>query len=276
MRYRVLPYRQGSKSAKALATALGGRVLRLEGSTFAPRSNDVIINWGNTTFNESAEWGPATPDAFYNFDTDIIRHVSNKKLFFETMVDNGHADLIPRFWTNREEIPDDAFPIVCRTVLAGHSGDGIVIAGSRPDLVHAPLYVQYVKKKDEYRIHVGIRPQHVPSHGDVVGDPLVVPQPSIIARQRKARRHDIDPADVNWQIRNHHTGFIYRREGIVTPLRVEEAACHALAASGLDFGAVDVLWNQEKQRAYVLEINTAPGLEGTTVEDYATFFRLLS
>jgi D-alanine-D-alanine ligase-like ATP-grasp enzyme len=37
----------------------------------------------------------------------------------------------------------------------------------------------------------------------------------------------------------------------------------------LDFGAVDVIWNEKQQRAYVLEVNTAPGLEGQTVDDYA-------
>ena len=41
---------------------------------------------------------------------------------------------------------------------------------------------------------------------------------------------------------------------------------------GLDFGAVDVIWNEHESKAYVLEINTAPGLEGSTVEDYKEFF----
>ena len=43
-RIRILPYRQGSKSAKALAEALGGKVLKLENSSFIPREGDLIIN----------------------------------------------------------------------------------------------------------------------------------------------------------------------------------------------------------------------------------------
>ena len=37
---------------------------------------------------------------------------------------------------------------------------------------------------------------------------------------------------------------------------------------GLDFGAVDVLWNERQQKAYVCEVNTAPGLEGITLDNY--------
>ena len=47
MRYRVLPYRTGSKSAKALAEALGGKVLKLSGSSYFQQAEDVIVNWGN-------------------------------------------------------------------------------------------------------------------------------------------------------------------------------------------------------------------------------------
>ena len=45
-----------------------------------------------------------------------------------------------------------------------------------------------------------------------------------------------------------------------------------LAVEGLmvDFGAVDVVWNDQYQKAYVLEVNTAPGIENSTVLDYAT------
>jgi len=33
-----------------------------------------------------------------------------------------------------------------------------------------------------------------------------------------------------------------------------------------------VIWNVQENRPYVLEINTAPGLEGSTVTDYKEFF----
>jgi len=49
-------------------------------------------------------------------------------------------------------------------------------------------------------------------------------------------------------------------------------ALAAVSALGLDFGAVDIIYNEHENQYYVLEVNTAPGLEGTTVEKYAEAF----
>lgn len=245
-RTRVIPYRAGSRGATALSRALGGLCLRLNGSRFQPRPTDLLINWGNTNC--------PYPLAL---NAGNINVVSNKLNFFRRMDDTGLMDIVPAYWTNREEIPDEAFPVVCRTVLAGHSGDGIVIANNRAELVPASLYVKYVKKNQEWRIHVGQR------GGESI----------IIAVQRKARRLDVPDDAVNWQVRNHHNGFIYaRNDGAVPGDSIIEAAKRSLVASGLDFGAVDVIYNEHQERAYVLEINTAPGLEGSTLDDYVRFF----
>lgn len=167
---------------------------------------------------------------------------------------DGH-DWLPKFWTNKDDIYEDSdFPIVCRTVLAGHSGDGIHIASTRDDLVLAPLYVKYEKKKEEYRIHLG-----------------KLDSVQIISVQRKAKR--LGAEGVNWQVRNHANGFVYVRNDVNPPAQCLSAASEAFIKSGLNFGAVDVIWNEHKQQAYVLEINTAPGLEGQTVIDYANFFK---
>jgi hypothetical protein len=247
MRYRVLPYRQGSRGASELATGLGGRVLRLEGSRFVPRRDDVIINWGN-----------ANPPAFAGarvFNGRGIRDASNKLNFFQS-VKELDREIIPRYWTGYVNIPADAFPIVCRTVLAGHSGEGIVIANTPAELVPAPLYVQYVKKQDEYRVHVGLRN----------GIDFTI----IDVQQKKRRQEHENP---NWQVRNLANGFIYARDGVNPPDCVLDVARRALACTDLDFGAVDVIYNARENRAYVLEVNTAPGITGTTVDRYVDFFR---
>jgi hypothetical protein len=251
VRYYILPYRQGSRSARALAQALGGRVLRLQGSNFLPKKDDLIINWGATERpSKLSIWPMLNP-------TQDMKAATNKLTFFQTMKERGNEQIIPDFWTSPDDIPDTAFPIVCRTVLAGHSGDGIVIAPTRADLVRCSLYVSYVKKQDEYRIHCGRKDKSI----------------TVVSVQRKARRLETPDADVNWQVRNLAGGFVYTRQGVSPPNEVLVSATKALEASGLDFGAVDVIYNREKKRAYVLEINTAPGLEGQTVEDYAAYFR---
>lgn len=245
MAIKIYPYKQGSRSARALADALGGRVLRLRGSTYRYRERDTIINWGNS--NPNAEWPHPVLNNFAQVGAS-----SNKLVAFNVM---READIqIPQFWTNQEDIPNEAFPIVCRTILNGHSGAGIVIARNRDELVRAPLYVKYVKKMHEFRIHVG--------RGG-----------AIISQQRKAIPNGTIPVDT--QVRNHANGYIYVREGFETPVQVIEQAQAAIEALGLDFGAVDVIWNQHYRQAYVLEVNTAPGLEGTTVTDYANYFREL-
>lgn len=248
MRYRVLPYRQGSKSAKALSEALGGKVLLLAGSKFVPQPDDVIINWGSTVAER--------PWAHPVLNNPYCVHVVSNKLSGFVRFRNENVP-IPDFWTSPDDIPDEAFPVVCRTQLAGHSGAGIVISNNRSSLVPAPLYTQYIKKQAEYRIHVGMR--------DGV--------PVVIAQQRKARKLDVPDHAVNWQVRNLAGGFVYVRQDVNAGPTVTDAAKVAIAASGLDFGAVDVIWNESQERAYVLEINTAPGLEGQTIGDYARFFK---
>jgi D-alanine-D-alanine ligase-like ATP-grasp enzyme len=75
-------------------------------------------------------------------------------------------------------------------------------------------------------------------------------------------------------VRNLANGFVFQRNGIEVPEVVRQVARDTLlAVEGLTFGAVDVIFNERANRAYALEINTAPGLEGTTVDDYVTFFR---
>lgn len=245
-RIRVLPYKSGSKSATALAEALGGRVLKVRGdSIYRPRADDLVINWG------SSRVLPNLVGHDIVNSPDQIKNVGDKRRFFQLM-EYAYPHLIPDFWTYAVGIPNEAFPIVCRTVLNGHSGQGIVIANTREDLVDAPLYVKYEKKQQEYRVHVG-------SSG-------------IIAVQRKARRRDVPDDQVNWEIRNHDNGFVFVRNGFTAPENVLTAARQALGVSGLDFGAVDVIHNERQDRAYVLEINSAPGLEGTTVQDYVRYF----
>lgn len=251
-RYRLLPYKQGSKGAMTLADALNGRVLLLEGSKFHPKYDDVIINWGQSRRTHALDGVTILNPP------EVIKNASNKLTFF-TNLREADADIIPRFWTSSRDIPADAFPIVCRTVLEGHSGAGIVIAATAADLVDAPLYVQYIKKKDEYRVHVG------KVSGRTNPD-------KIIAVQRKARRRDVPDGDVNWEVRNHDNGFIYVRGGVNPPADVLDVARRALEVSGLDFGAVDVIYHERQAKAYVLEINSAPGIEGSTVDDYAAYF----
>ena len=119
------------------------------------------------------------------------------------------------------------------------------------------MYVKYIPKKSEWRVHV--------FRGEVVDV------------QRKARRREVPDDKINWLIRNHDNGFVFARgeERGEIANGVEEQALAAVAASGLDFGAVDVIYNEARDMAYVLEINTAPGIEGSTLDGYVERFNTL-
>lgn len=141
--------------------------------------------------------------------------------------------------------------VVCRTSLNGHSGAGITVAAREEDLVDAPLYVLYRKKKLEYRVHVAFG--------------------QVIDVQQKRKRSDY-AGDIDYAVRNHHTGWVYCREGVVDAPARDSLAVRAVSALGLDFGAVDIIYNEYLNCYYLLEVNTAPGLEGTTVEKYTAAF----
>jgi glutathione synthase/RimK-type ligase-like ATP-grasp enzyme len=227
-----------SKGARALAKALGGK--RINVPTGVDIVVDIVINWGDSS----------CPVAVLNTPT-AIKRVANKALAFDAF---SSANVpIPAYAKTKAAVAWQGTTVV-RHKLTGHSGEGIEICDAS-ELPDAPLYVQYIKKEDEYRVHVGRR-------GDEV---------KVIAVQRKAR--DRSNPNPNWQVRNHDNGFIFVRGGFTPPSSVVDAAKQALVAVGLDFGAVDVIYNRKEAKPYVLEINTAPGLEGSTITDYATFFR---
>ena len=64
-------------------------------------------------------------------------------------------------------------------------------------------------------------------------------------------------------------------EDVVVPDVCRSLAIDSVAALRLDFGAVDIIWNKRHDRYYTLEVNTAPGLEGTTLERYSNAIRRL-
>jgi glutathione synthase/RimK-type ligase-like ATP-grasp enzyme len=242
-RTNVYPYKVGSRSAKALAVAVGGRVLKHVGSKFRPRLGDTIINWGASELPDFGMSGARVlnQNAFL---------AQCKLTAFDLFGEYGVR--IPDYEEDIEYAKELQFPVVCRTKLRGHSGDGIVIANTPEELVEAPLYTQYVKKKDEYRVHII-------DSGD---------QSSAFFIQRKARKLDNENPD--WQVRNLAGGFVFVEEHIDdVPKDVITQAKNAIVALNLTFGGVDVIWNEKEGKAYVLECNTACGLEERTALHYA-------
>ena len=241
-----------SQGARRLAQELGIRCIKHHNSRFTGRRAPYVINWGASAL--PLPWGARV--RLLNAPGDVER-VSNKLTFFEDMF-IAAMDIIPQYTINIEvaqEWKDNGTLIVERHLLRGSRGAGIRMVGAQEELQAAPLYTQYIKKATEYRIHV--------FDGEVIDS-----QRKVV--KKTWRQMAQNP---NWKIRTHDNGFIYQRQGVDIPPLVVDAAERAMEASGLLFGAIDVIWNNKQKRAYVLEINTAPGLEGQTVLSYAQAIR---
>ena len=124
-----------------------------------------------------------------------------------------------------------------------------MVAENEDQLVNAPLYTQYVKKKKEFRVHV--------LNGQVID-----------VQEKRKKREFSDQRDN--RIRNLHNGYVFCRDGVVEPNGLRSLAQSAVQALGYTLGAVDIVFNEHHNRLYVLEVNACPGMQGSTLETYAT------
>lgn len=241
----LYPYKLGSGSIANLKAEAGFKVIKLENSKFKPTPDKLVVNWGASNM-------PNFDNCIVLNDPSAVKIASDKLKFFDTVKNDV---TIPEYTTEKsvaEQWSKDGAIVVCRETLTGHSGQGIYVAEDFlqfSSYLHKAfkIYTKYVPKADEYRIHV--------FNG------------AVIDMQRKAMKkgHPVKP---NFKVRTHRNGFVFVRENVDPHPLVLEEALKAVEVTGLDFGAVDVIWNNYREKAYVLEINTAPGLEGQTVSTY--------
>lgn len=134
-------------------------------------------------------------------------------------------------------------------------GSGLVPTNTNHD-----FFVKYWKKTHEYRVHVF--------------------KGQVIDIQQKRRRTEwtgnYDP-----MIRNFDNGWVFCHDNLKGSEhergQIGATAVAAVSALNLDFGAVDILARYKTSGVLsshvVCEINTAPGLEGQTLEKYVTAIR---
>ena len=243
-RVAIAPYKRSSRSAKllrnALTQALGRDVLFITPERVGLcKPSRVIINWGSS--------GVSDTKATVINPASAVSVASNKhrSLLHFKLADVPH----PEYTTDKDKAKDwieQGFKVVCRTLLTAHSGQGIVVSKQQDELVDAPLYTKYIRKQKEFRVHVF--------------------SSKILDIQEKRRSSSVD--DYHPYIRNHTNGYVFCRGGIEEPNDLRGVATSAVNALGLDFGAVDVVWNEAQNKCYVLEVNTACGLEGSTIDKY--------
>lgn len=250
-RIRFYPRNMASGGCSRLRDELrrrGHNVFKVRGNgAYRPRLGDTVINWGNETV--PAFYRTGSSSGIKNIPANV-RVAQNKLETFRRLQANNVS--IPPFTTDRASAQvwlNEGHEVLVRTLLESSGGRGIeVYSDRRSQIPRAPLYVQYIKKMNEYRVHV--------FNGQVIDI------------TEKKRRREFD-GERDAHIRNLDNGYVFVRDNVQAHESVGPLAIAAVQALGLDFGAVDIIYNRRRNQAYVLEVNTAPGLEGTTVERYA-------
>ena len=251
--FKVYPYKAASSSAKALAQELGAKRIKLVNSRYRPKIEHTIINWGNS---HRAPWGFRGTNLLN--PPDNVSIASNKLSTFKRLKETGIS--IPEFTENTELAQtwvDEGHKVYGRLILTGNSGLGIILFDQETITTNniCPLYTKATKCKHEFRVHV--------MNGVMID----------FIQKKKRNMTSEQEQYFNPYIKSHSYGWIFARDGVVLPEVVQQAALGAIEALGLDFGAVDVGYKVNENKAFVYEVNTAPGLEATTLQRYVKSFK---
>lgn len=247
--YRILPYKLGSSSAKLLATGLDCLRINPNAGTYRRKRSHKLINWGcsNTPFESIFLPGDLNHPRAVAFAAD-------KLVSFELFKARGvpcpewtHDKAVAEMWRNQ------GFTVYGRDTARGSGGSGISLYHYGQELGHHLFYTCGIKVYNEYRIHIG---------KDQVID---------ITKKGVKNGHVASPTSA--YIRSHQNGWIFMRNNI-KPAGDDmiQVAKDAVRALDLDFGAVDICRSRDR-KVTVFEVNTAPGIEGTTLNRYIQFFK---
>lgn len=156
----------------------------------------------------------------------------------------------PEFTFDRELARDwcaNGSVVFCRTLTRASEGRGIVVAETVDQLVNAPVYTKYKKKKREFRVHI--------FKNKVV---------QIVEKRKRSGW----TSDRDTRIRNTANGYVFCRTVDNIPAGLNELALRASKVTASDFKGVDIGYNERNNELFVIEVNSAPGVEGSNVNDY--------
>jgi hypothetical protein len=234
----IVPYNWHSKSVWKLAEELNFWLV--------PRKEMITekgINWGCSKLLIK------NPDLVLNKDYAVKRAVFKKKLYsileqngIPTVENTGEKE-VARKW-----LDDGNIVFARKDGLYG--GKGIELLAHGDEVPEADFYTKYIKNREEFRVHTN--------------------KFGVFDVTQKKRKKD---EKQNEYIRNRKNGWIFARKNLNLPDNLEKLALETIKATELDFGAIDMIYDLDTKKLMVLEINTAPGLQGTTLLKYVEMFK---
>ena len=220
LKLRLVSHKLGSSSLKkiqmGLSTKLGYKVFR--GKTAKP--NRVNIRYGDC----------------------------KDKLFQYEWFAANEVPALP-FTTSKQQVAQwlaEGSVVFARTLTRASEGKGIVVLDNPGNIVGAPVYTKYRKKKKEFRVHV-------------YKDQVV----TVLEKRKKKEFSGHNP-----KIRNTANGYVFCSQDVVEPEGIRELALKARGVTASDFAGVDIGYNEKLNELFVIEVNSAPGIEGSNVDKY--------
>lgn len=235
------------------ANVVKTRADNLQGKALRP----INIKWGTFQLNQEIF---GSPEAAICLNVTANDTCLNKLACFRALAERGVP--VPLFTDSKQEAEQwlaAGDRIYVRKLLRASAGEGIeVIEGAGRELPNAPLYTKGMKgKRREYRIHVF-------NNGN---------EHRLFVQQKLRRQGFQENPGYTNLVRNLDGGWVFAHDpaNIQQPRQVTlDAAVGAVLALGLDFGAVDLIeMDKVASGSVVLEVNTAPGLQGATGDFYA-------
>ena len=143
LRIKLLPYNNGSRTAKVLSRALNIQRIKRENSRYIPRASDVILNWGSSEIPFDLSTGCPT---FIN-DPGCVGNAIDKQRTFEILQEANVT--IPTWTADRERAQrwlDRGKVVMERSLTRASGGRGLrVLEGGVG--VHTGTPVDNVQEK---------------------------------------------------------------------------------------------------------------------------------
>jgi hypothetical protein len=243
-------------------TVRGGYPKRLAALLKSGEPPKVIINLGVT---DDLDYGGTIINT-----QDMVRAASNKRKARQIFVEQGVPT--PELYLEPGAVSKEDLPVIGRTSYH-KKGEGFwfcktLTAVSRAAKAGATHFLEFVPNTREYRVHVFTKRKYLGTEGRK-------PENFVSIKISEKVWQGDDKPDKDEPQKNHVFGWTFlgpqnRREEELDVVR--HAAKQAMAALGLDFGAVDVMYRVRAKQPYVLEVNSTPSLSddnATTCEVYA-------